>query len=135
MRVQMQLFHLQPWDNFQCNSAVPYTKKKTQGSRIKGNKSHLKAMSENNHEITVKSDRSDCSCVQSVESLVMWTLPYDLKKLKPWLRDYMSGLCYEGYLHIQHIMEEEHEHISKRILWRPKMVSPMELDELRAIFL
>lgn len=51
------------------------------------------------------------------------------------LRDYMSGLCYEGYLHIQHIMEEEHEHISKRILWRPKMVSPMELDELRAIFL
>lgn len=47
----------------------------------------------------------------------------------------MSGLCYEGYLHIQHILEEEHEHISKRILWRPKMVSPMELDELRAIFL
>nr|AFK44301.1 unknown [Medicago truncatula] len=45
------------------------------------------------------------------------------------LRDYMSGLCYEGYLHIQHIMEEEHEHISKRILWRPKMVSPMELDD------
>jgi hypothetical protein len=25
-------------------------------------------MSENNHEVAVKSDRSDCSCVQSVES-------------------------------------------------------------------
>jgi len=30
--------------------------------------SHLKAMSENNHEVTVKSNGSDCSYVQSVES-------------------------------------------------------------------
>lgn len=48
------------------------------------------------------------------------------------------ALCFHHlslFYFFQHIMEEEHEHISKRILWRPKMVSPMELDELRAIFL
>jgi len=95
-------------------------------------------MSENNHEVTVKSDGSDCSCVQSVESsfvgdvdstlsheevetgkiskVIFMSLDVAVKCLALSissfiflislhhfcrLRDYMSGLSYKGYLHIQ----------------------------------